>query len=94
MPIVSPFVLWMWVLWGVLVLAFLALKIYTGRLTRDEDDQLVLDDSFDRVRQQQVTIAAQLNRVEPLKRTVLVLLAAVTIFIIGYYVLDMIHQLQ
>ena len=33
----------MWIIWGALVLFMLGLKIYSGTLTRDEDDHLVLD---------------------------------------------------
>lgn len=84
----------MWVVWGLLVLLFLALKVYTGRLSRDEDDQLVLDDSFEHVRAEQAAIVARLNKVQPLQRTVLVLLCVMTVFVIGYYVVDAIRQFQ
>lgn len=84
----------MWVVWGLLVLLFLALKVYTGRLSRDEDDQLVLDDSFEHVRTEQAAIVARLNRIQPLQRTVLVLLCVMTVFVIGYYVVDAIRQFQ
>ena len=36
----TGFVPVMWAVWGVLVLITLGLKLYTGRLSRDEDDQL------------------------------------------------------
>jgi len=38
----TGFVPIMWAVWGVMIAITLALKIYTGRLSRDEDDQLVL----------------------------------------------------
>lgn len=76
------------------MLLFLALKVYTGRLSRDEDDQLVLDDSFEHVRAEQAAIVARLNKVQPLQRTVLVLLCVMTVFVIGYYVVDAIRQFQ
>lgn len=84
----------MWVVWGLLVLLFLALKVYTGRLSRDEDDQLVLDDSFEHVRAEQAAIVARLNKVQPLMRTVLVLVCGMTVFVIGYYVVDAVRQFQ
>lgn len=91
MPIIIPA---MWSVWGALVLLFLALKIYAGRLSRDEDDQLVLDDSFGHLREEQATIVAKVKRVEPLIRSVLVLLCLSTIFVIGYYIADMVRQFQ
>jgi hypothetical protein len=47
----------MWAVWSALVVVVLALKIYTGRLSRDEDDQLVLDSAFDRVRDEQAALS-------------------------------------
>jgi len=81
----------MWTVWGALVLLMLLLKIYNDRLTRDEDDQLVLDEAFDHVKNQQAAIMAKVNRFAPVRRVVLVLVAAMTLFVIGYYLLDF-HQ--
>lgn len=89
-----PFIPVMWSVWGALVLFFLALKIYVGRLSRDEDDQLVLDDSFDHVRAEQAAIVAKVNKVQPVMRGVMVLLSLMTLFVIGFYVMDMIRQFQ
>lgn len=84
----------MWVVWGLLLLVFLALKVYVVRLSRDEDDQLVLDDSFGHIREEQAAIVARLNKVQPLMRVVLVLLCLMTVVVIGYYVSDAIRQFQ
>lgn len=84
----------MWSVWGLLVLLSIALKIYSGRLSRDEDDQLVLDESFAHVRAEQAAIMSRVKKVEPVMRTVLVLLAAMTLVVVAYYVVDMIHQFQ
>jgi len=84
----------MWAIWVLLVLFFLVLKVYTGRLSRDEDDQLVLDDSFQHVRDEQAAIVSRLNKVQPVVRTVMVLLAVMTLFVVGYYVHDVVRQFQ
>lgn len=89
-----PLVPVMWAIWVVLVLVFLILKLYVGRLSRDEDDQLVLDDSFQHIRDEQAAIAARLSRMQPVMRTSTVLLGAMTLFVIGYYILDMVRQFQ
>ena len=84
----------LWTVWGALVLLMLLLKIYNDRLTRDEDDQLVLDEAFDHVKNQQAAIMAKVNRFAPVRRVVLVLVAAMTLFVIGYYLLDFISQFK
>jgi hypothetical protein len=90
----TGFVPVMWIIWGALVLVMLALKIYNDRLTRDEDDQLVLDDAFDHVKAQQAAIMVKVNKFAPIRKTVLVLVAAMTLFVIGYYVLDFVNQFK
>jgi hypothetical protein len=84
----------MWAVWSALVVVVLALKIYTGRLSRDEDDQLVLDSAFDRVRDEQAAIVAKVNKVEPLKKVFLWLAAAMTVVVIAYYVSDFFSQFK
>jgi hypothetical protein len=84
----------MWAVWGVLVLITLALKIYTGRLSRDEDDQLVLDEAFDHVRAEQAAIVAKVNKIAPFRKVMLWLLVAMTIVVIGYYIMDILTQFK
>jgi hypothetical protein len=84
----------MWSVWGVLVVLVLALKIYSGRLSRDEDDQIILDDSFDRMRAEQAAIVAKVHKIEPISRIALWVAAAMTIVVIAYYAIDMYRQFQ
>ena len=84
----------MWTVWSALIIVVLALKIYTGRLSRDEDDQLVLASSFDRVRDEQAAIVAKVSKVEPLMKVFLWLAAAMTVVVIGYYVTDFFSQFK
>lgn len=89
-----PLVATMWTIWGVLVLLYLALKIYESRLSRDEDDQLVLDDSFRHVQEEQAAIVAKVSKVQPVERATLVLAGLMTVVVVGYYVMDVIHQFR
>lgn len=82
----------MWTVWGALLLAFAALKLYESRLSRDEDDQLFLDESFDHVRVAQAAMASKVNKVQPIERAVLWVFGAMTLFVLGYYVFDIFHQ--
>jgi hypothetical protein len=90
----TGFVPVMWSVWGVLVLVLLALKLYTGRLSRDEDDQLILDDSFDNVKAEQAAILAKIARVEPVQRIAMWLAMAATLFVMAYYIRDILLNLH
>jgi hypothetical protein len=90
----TGFVPIMWAAWGVLVFITLALKIYTGRLSRDEDDQLVLDEAFDHVKAEQAAIVAKVNKVEPLRKVMMWLVVVMTVVVIGYYVMDILTQFK
>jgi nucleoside recognition membrane protein YjiH len=90
----TGFVPVMWSVWGVLVLLMICLKIYAGRLTRDEDDQIILDDSFDNVKVEQAAIMAKVARLEPVLRIVFWLAVAATLVVIVYYVRDILINLH
>jgi len=89
-----PMVPAMWMVWCALVVVVAALKIYAIKLSRDEDDQIFLDESFHHEKVTQAGIAARLNRIEPFQRIALWILAAATLFVIVYYILDMIRQFR
>ncbi|MDE3199955.1 MAG: hypothetical protein KGN79_03450 [Acidobacteriota bacterium] len=83
----------MWTVWGVLALIAASLLIYRSSLTKDEEDQIFLDDSFDHERVAQAAIVAKVNKVQPLVRTSEILVAVATLFVIGYYIMDIIRQI-
>lgn len=84
----------MWSVWGAIVLVLIALKIYNGRLTRDEDDQLILDDSFDHVRNEQASIVAKAHRIEPITRVTMWVAVAASAVVLGYYLFDIYNQFR
>ena len=84
----------LWALWSVMVLFTAALYIYRSNLTKDEEDQIFLDDSFDHVKSAQAAIIAKVNKVQPILRVSLWLLGAVTVCVVGYYIVDMINQFK
>jgi hypothetical protein len=84
----------MWAIWGFLAVAMAALHIYKSSLTRDEDDQVILDDSFDHVKNEQAAIVARVAKIEPFHRVVKWLFAAMTVFVIGYYIYDIVNQFK
>lgn len=84
----------MWIVWGALVLLAAVLYIYRANLTRDEEDQIFLDDSFSHEQAAQAAIIAKVQKVEPLLKVTQVLVGVATLFVIGYYVIDIMHQFK
>jgi hypothetical protein len=84
----------MWAVWGVIVLLTAALYIYRSNLTRDEEDQIFLDDSFEHERNAQAAIVAKVNKVQPLLRVALWMVGIATLFVIGYYLVDIFNQFK
>jgi hypothetical protein len=84
----------MWVVWCALVVITAALYVYRMSLTRDEEDQLFLDDSFAHEKTAQETIVAKVNKLEPFVKTGSWLVAASSAFVVGYYVLDIVNKLK
>jgi hypothetical protein len=82
----------MWSVWGAIVILFILVKIFTGRVARDEDSQIFLGDSMTQEKSAQAAIAAKVNRIEPIRKAVLGLLGLATLFVIGYYVFDVYRQ--
>ena len=84
----------MWVVWSALVLFTAALYVYRSNLTRDEEDQIFLDDSFDHEKAAQAAIVSKVNKVQPLLRVALWLVGIASLFVIGYYIMDIINQFK
>ena len=84
----------MWSVWGALVLIMAALFIYRSSLTKDEEDQVFLDDAFSHEKSAQAAIIARINKVQPLVRAAAALVGAATLFVIGYYVMDVVRQFK
>jgi hypothetical protein len=84
----------MWSVWGVLVLFMAALYLYRASLSKNEEDQLFLADSFSHERTAQASIIDKVNKVDPLIRVSVVLAGIATLFVAGYYVLDIINQFK
>ena len=87
-------VLGMWIVWGLLVLVYVAIRIYVARLDLDENDTILLDDAFAHERAAQEAIIAKVKRIEPARRVVLIALLVMSLIVIGYYVWNMWQQFQ
>lgn len=84
----------MWSVWGLLVVVMAALFLYRSSLTKNEEDQIFLDDSFNHVKTAQAAIVEKVNKVQPLVKIASLLVGIATLFVAGYYVLDVINQFK
>jgi hypothetical protein len=89
-----PFVPVMWAVWGLTIFIMIAMFLYRSRLTRDEEDQLFLGDSFSQEHAAQQAIIARANKVQPLIRVSEIVAAVATLFVIGYYINDIFNQFK
>jgi hypothetical protein len=84
----------LWMVWSALVLLTAALFIYRSALTKNEEDQIFLDDSFNHMKSEQAAILARVNKVQPLLRVALWLVGAATVGVLAYYVVDIFNQFK
>ena len=83
-----------WAVWGGLVLVVIALKLYSARLARDEDNQVILQESYDRLKIEQAAITLRVGKVEPVVRASMWLASTATVFVIGFYAFDIANQFK
>ena len=79
--------------WGLTILIVVAMLVYRSRLTRDEEDQIFLDDSFSHEKSAQAAIVQRVISFQPKLKAAEILAAVATLFVIGYFVLDMYKNL-
>ena len=87
-----PFALVMWIVWAVFIVFVVALYIYRSFVTRNEEDQIFLDDSFNQEKADQAVILAREAKLAPLVRVAWLLVVAMSIVVIVYYVRDILLQ--
>ncbi|MGO8757729.1 MAG: hypothetical protein ACLQG3_06355 [Terracidiphilus sp.] len=84
----------MWIVWSAFVVILAALYIYRSSLTKDEEDQIFLDDSFEHEKSEQAVIVAKVSKVEPLLGVARWIVIVATVFVAAYYVRDILIQLN
>src|ERR1700759_3596805 len=68
-----------WSVWILCVLFLAIMYLYRSRLTRDEEDQIFLDESFSHQRTAQAAIAEKAHKIEPVVRASTWLAGAATV---------------
>ncbi|HVU45391.1 MAG TPA: hypothetical protein VHD85_04645, partial [Terracidiphilus sp.] len=84
----------MWTVWCALVVVMAGLHVYRSSLTRDEEDQIFLDDSFEHERNAQAAIVARVSKVEPVLRVTQWLVIGMTVIVLAYYIRDILVHLN
>jgi hypothetical protein len=84
----------MLIVWGVIMVSFLALLAYRGQITRYEEDQLFLNDNNSHEHQEQDEIVRKVNRLQPFIRTVGGAVGLVSVSIVGMFFYDMWQRFQ
>jgi hypothetical protein len=82
----------LWAAWGFSVLLMIGVSVYAARLGRNEEDQLFLADSSNHAKSEQDAIAIKVGKIQPVKRTTLVLVGVMTLVVLVYYIFDVIRQ--
>ena len=77
---------------GVLVLISAALFVYRSSLTRDEDDQIYLDEAFQHEKDAQEAIVSKVSKIEPALRISLWAAGVVAGIIVVYYLWDLLSE--
>jgi hypothetical protein len=81
------------VIWGLTIIFMAASLVWRSRLTKDEEDQLFLDDSFSQEKAAQDAIAAKAAKFAPVVRSSEIAAGLATLMVIGYFLLDMYHHI-
>jgi hypothetical protein len=84
----------MWSVWGVAVVLMAGLHVYRESLTRNEEDQVYLDEAFDHEKNAQAAIVDRVNKIEPALNIAKWASAVLTVFVIAYYIRDILAQLR
>jgi len=84
----------MWTVWAAFVVFTAALYVYRSSLTRDEEDQIFLDESFEHEKAAQAVIVSKVAKIEPLVRLGRWLVIGMTVVVIVYYIHDIMVQLN
>jgi len=75
----------LWMAWFVVIGATGLLYAYRMSLTKDEEDQLFLDDAFSHEKAIQARILSKVAQVQPMIRAAQVLSVLMTLVLLGYY---------
>ena len=77
---------WLLIAWGVVTLALIILLFYRSTLTRQEDDQLFIDESSSSRATEQRELIAKVNKINPVLKMVGATSCVMMLVIVGWTV--------
>ena len=80
--------------WIACLLFTAIMYVYRSRLTRDEEDQIFLDESFSHEKAAQAAIVDKVNKIQPIVRASVWMAAGTTVLVIVYYIYDIFNQFK
>lgn len=83
-----------WIVWACIITCLLILLMYRSNLTRNEEDQIFLDDAGSHLQHEQEEILVKVNKIQPFIRVVTGATCILTVGIIGIYVWDAVQHLM
>ena len=84
----------MWMVWSAVVALTAALYIYRSNLTKDEEDQIFLDDPLSTRRTPRRPSSPRSTRCSRSLRVALWMVGVATLFVVGYYIVDVFNQFK
>jgi sensor domain CHASE-containing protein len=82
------------IVWGVVAVVLLVLLGYRGTLTRNEDDQIHLDEANKHHELEQSAILMKLQRIRPIVRATIGAQCLMTACIAGLFIWDVVQKLS
>ena len=90
----TPGLLYLLIVWGVLTGVLVILLIYRSTLTMQEDDQLFLDESASAMAREQTELMAKVNKITPLVKVLGATSGAMILVIAGWAVYIGLNSVQ
>jgi hypothetical protein len=84
----------LWLVWGVVLAAWLIMLAYQAKVTSREDDQLFLTDTRELQQQEQLAIVSKVHSIQPVLRGLAVMTAVLSVALVGLYAWDAARHLM
>jgi hypothetical protein len=85
---------WLLIAWGIVTALLIVLLFYRSTLTRQEDDQLFIDDSARSRATEQRQLIAKVNRVNPLVNMAGATSGLMILFLAGWFVYNALNSVR
>jgi hypothetical protein len=82
----TPGLEWLLIAWGVVTGIFIMLLFYRSTLTRQEDDQLFIDEASSSMATEQRQLIAKVNKISPLVKVAGAISGVMILVIVGWAV--------